>query len=499
MKSNPESVLMLSPGLFLNCSHAAMKSHPESELLCASWALFELLTYSHEIPSRKWVARCLLGFIWIAHMQPWNSIQAVSCWVPSRLHLNCWYAAMKSHSESELLGASLAPFELLTCSHEISSRMWVAGCLLGSIWIAHMQPWNPIQDVSCWVPPWLHLNCWHAAMKSHSGCELLGVSLALFELLTCSHEIPYRMWVAGCLLGFIWIAHMHPVCELLCLLGSIWIAHMWPWNFIQFVSCLPPWLHLNCSNAAMKFHPECKLLCASFALFGLLTCSHEISSSLWVAVCLLGFIWIADMHPWNSFQVVSCCVSPWLHLNCSHAAMKSNSGCELLCTFLALFELLTCSHEIPSRMWVAVHLLGSIWIVYMQPWNPIQAVCCCVPPWLYLNCWHAAIKFHPGCELLYVFLALFELLTAVMKSHPESDLLCASLALFELLTCSHEILFRMWVAVCLGYTQIANMLPSHLVQFVPVFFHLLPSFYSVNRSIFFRCKMFRLLWTLASM
>jgi len=229
--------------------------------------------------------------------------------------------------------------------------MWVAVCLLCSIWIADMQPWNPIQGVSCCVPPGLHLNCWYAAMKSHPGCELLHF------------------------------------------LGTIWITDMQPWNPIQAVSCcVPPGLHLNCWHAAMKSHSDCELL------------------------CLLGSIWIADMQPWNSIQYVSCCVPPGLYLNCWHAAMKSHSGCELLCAYWALFELLTCNHEIPFREWVAVCLLGFIGIADMQPWNPIQAVSCCVPPQLHSNCWHAAIK-----------------------SHPAGELLCATCLLFELLTCSHEI------------------------------------------------------------
>jgi len=148
---------------------------------------FKLTTHMIHPMSRMWVAVHFLGFIWIADMQLWNSYPAC-----------------------ELLCASLAPLELLTCSHEIPSRMWVAVCLLGSIGIADMQPWNPIQGVSCCVPPWLHWDCWHAAMKFHPACELLCASLAPLGLLTCSHEIPSRMWVAVCLLGSIGIAEMRP-------------------------------------------------------------------------------------------------------------------------------------------------------------------------------------------------------------------------------------------------------------------------------------------------
>ena len=143
------------------------------------------------------------------------------------------------------------------------SRMWVV-CLLGSIGIADMQPWNPIQPVSCCVPPGLHLTCWHAAMKSHPVGELLCVSWAQYEWLTSSHEIPSSLWVA------------------VCLLGSIWMADMQPWNPIQLVSCSVPALHLNCWHAAMKYHPGSEFLCAFWAPFQSLTCCHHITSSLYL-------------------------------------------------------------------------------------------------------------------------------------------------------------------------------------------------------------------------
>jgi len=475
------------PGLHLNGWHAAMKFHPACELPCASWAQFEWLTCSHQIPSRPWVAMCLLGSIWMADMQPWNLIQWVSCCVPPGPNLNGWHAAMKFHPACELPCAPWAQFEWLTCSYEISSSLWVALCLLGSIWMADMQLWNPIQVVSCCVSLGLNLNGWHAAMKFHPACELPCASWNQFEWLTCSHEIPSSGWVA------------------VCLLGSIWMADMQPWNSIQAVSCcVPPGLNLNCWHTAMKFHLGSELLCASWAQFRWLTCSHEISSRLWVAVCLLGSIWMADMQPWNLIQAVSCCVPLGLHLDGWHAATKSHPGCELLCASWAKFEWLTCSYEIPSRLWVAICLLDWIWVADMQPWDPIQAVSCCVPLGLNLNGWHAAVKSHPACELPYACWAGFEWLIysheipsrlwvavcllgsiwvadmqpwntiqavsccvppglklngwhAAMKSPPGCELLCASWTQFEWLTCSHEIPSSWWVAVCLPSIWIADM------------------------------------------
>jgi len=53
---------------------------------------------------------------------------------------------MKSYPESELL------------------------CLLGSIWIADMLPWNSCQQVSCCAPSGLYLNCWHTVNIISSLC-----------------------------------------------------------------------------------------------------------------------------------------------------------------------------------------------------------------------------------------------------------------------------------------------------------------------------------------
>ena len=142
-------------------------------------------------------------------------MQEVCCYVPSVLHLNCWWNSIQDVSYYVPFGA----FELL-------------------IWD------NSIQDVSSCMPPVLHLNCWYMVIKFHPVCELLYASWAPYELLTCSHEIPSSLWVATCLLGY--------------------IADMWVWNCIQDVSyCVFPGLHVNYWNVAIKLHPGCELLCAS--------------------------------------------------------------------------------------------------------------------------------------------------------------------------------------------------------------------------------------------
>ena len=159
----------------------------------------------------------------------------------------------------------------------------------------------------------------------------------------------------------------------------------------------------------MKSHPGCKLLCTCWALFESL-------------ICLL-------------IQHVSCCAPPGLYLNYWHAFMKFHPVCELLCISWVPIESLTCHHGIPSSMWVVVQLLGFIWITDISLWNSIQRVSCCGPSGLYLNDWHAFIKFYSGCELL-----------------------CTSWGPFKSLTYLLEILSREWVVVhLLGSTWITDM------------------------------------------
>jgi hypothetical protein len=98
------------------------------------------------------------------------------------------------------------------------------------------------------------------------------------------------------------------------------------------------------------------------------------------------------------------------------------------------------------------------------------------------------MKFYPGCEPLYTFWALFELLIyAFVKSYPACELLCTSLALFELLTCLYKNLSRMQVHL-LGYVLIADMsLSNHLVCGLPcifwTLFELLTCFYEILSSL----------------
>jgi len=269
------------------------------------WTSFELLTCLDGISSRLWAAR-----------QFWALFESLTWW----------------------------------CFYEILSSLWVAGQLLGFIWINDMHSWNLVQNVSCWAPPKLYLNQWYAFMKSCPGCELLCTSQVLFESLTCLLWNPVQH-VSSCAFPRLYLNHWHVFYEILSRLwvsvhfpGSIWITDM----------------------SSMKSCPACELLCFSQAPFESLTCL------LWNPVQLVSFCAFPRLHLtcllWNPVQGVSCCAPPRLYLNHWHAF-----------------------YEILYRVWVAVHLPGSIWITDMP-----------------------SMKSCPVCELLCTSQAPFESLTCLL-------------------------------------------------------------------------------------
>ena len=134
------------------CWYAAIICLPGGELLCLSWAPLEFAMKFLPEGELLYISWASLEF---ADMLLLNLIQEVSGCVAPGLQLN-----------------------LLTCCYNISPRMWVAVCLLGSTWIADILLWNPCQNVSCHVSPVLPSN-----------------------LLTCHYQMPSRRWVAVWLLG----------------------------------------------------------------------------------------------------------------------------------------------------------------------------------------------------------------------------------------------------------------------------------------------------------
>lgn len=128
----------------------------------------------------------------------------MSCYAPSRVHLNHWQALIKYYIDCQSLCTSWASLVLLICPHENLSSEWVTAdplssiwlltlsyeiwCsewvtmhLLDFIWIGDIPLWHSMQLVSCCVPYGLHLHCWHALMKLHLVCESLCTSYALLN------------------------------------------------------------------------------------------------------------------------------------------------------------------------------------------------------------------------------------------------------------------------------------------------------------------------------
>ena len=153
------------------------------------------------------------------------------------------------------------------------------------------------------------------------------------------------------------------------------------------------------------------------------------------------------MPPWNLIQKVSLCAPPGLHLNFWHASIKYHPVCESLCISWALFESLMYFNEILSRMWVSVHLLGSIWIVDIL---------------------------HPASELLSAFWAPFDLLTYyfyILFSLYLSSSICSLVLLFWYTYISQINHVRSLVGVQFNVRPYLTLFQS-LCLYIPVYRHL---------------------------
>ena len=184
--------------------------------------------------------------------------------------------------------------------------------------------------------------------------------------------------------------------------------------------CAPPGLHLNHWHTFWKSYPGSELLCTSWAPLKSLTCPY-------------------DIHP----------------------------ACELLCTPWVSLASLTHLYENLSRVWVVVHLLGSIWTIDMPWWKLIQQVSCCALPGLYLDYWHAFMKSYPGSELLWTFWIPFESLISIYEFSSSMWVVVHFLGSFKLLTCLYEIPSSKWIVVVvhlLSSICITNILSWNPIQ-----------------------------------
>jgi hypothetical protein len=158
-----------SSELDFNCWHATLKSYSESEFWWLFWAWSHLLTCCSQFASSMWVPVVVLSLILTADMSLSNHIQYVSASDCSELDFNCWHTTLKLLPGSKPLWLLWAWFHLLICYSQIASREWVPVVVLSLISIADIL--NHIQRVGPGDCSEHDFNCWHAALKSLSGCE----------------------------------------------------------------------------------------------------------------------------------------------------------------------------------------------------------------------------------------------------------------------------------------------------------------------------------------
>jgi len=394
---------------------------------CASPQLFLTFDLLSWCPACESLCFSVLSLI--SGLLPWNSVQIVSHCASSQL---CLWS--------------------LTSCHEILFRVWVPVLLLSSV-----------------------SDFWSSAIKSHPAC----VSLCFSSALSLISDLLFRVWVPVLLstVSDLWPPGMkfHSACEFLCFSSALsLISDLLAWNPVQRVSpCASPQLCFLSLTSCTKFHPACESLCFFSAL------------SL-----------ISDLLS-NPIQHVSPCASLRLCLSC-HEILSRLWVCAS--PQVCLWSLTSC-HEISFRVWVPVLLLRSVSDIWPLAWNPVQSVSPCASPQLPLisdllreipsslwvpvllpssifDLWSPAMKSLSACKFLCFSSAL--LISDLLPWNPVQDVSsCASAQLCFWSLVTFHLACKSLLLTCLSLNSL-----SSCVQFVPVFFHLFSSPYSVNRPAF---------------
>ena len=142
---------------------------------------------------------------------------------------------------------------------------------------------------------------------------------------------------------------------------------------------------------------------------------------------------------WTCIQELSHHGHSELKFNCWHAPVNLHPASELPWTFTAQIQLLTCSCELASSLWVTMDIHSSNSIADMLLWTCIQFVSHHGHSQLRFNCWHAPVNLHPVCESPWTFTAQIQLLTCSCELHPASESPWTFTAQIQLLTCSCEL------------------------------------------------------------
>ena len=153
------------------------------------WGSIGSLIHPYDIPSSMWVAVCFLGFIWIADMHLWNSIQNVGWCMLSRLYLNHWDITFIFFLVCTylLLHAPLALLSWQTCILQLDH---IESCV----------------DVQFNVRPYFILLLMYLQLHRHPPCLVSLVRLIFFFFWYSSFLTARWIAILICLEHSFWIA-----------------------------------------------------------------------------------------------------------------------------------------------------------------------------------------------------------------------------------------------------------------------------------------------------
>ena len=283
-------------------------SHPGSESCTASVLDVHCWHCLNELPSSEWVMCSSCAWFPIADI-----------------------AFMNSHPGSELCAAPVLDFYYWHCLHKISSSLWVMCNFCALFPLLTLPVWTLIQFVSH-----VQLLCFIsivdiACINSHSVCESCAALVLYFHCWCCLHELSSSLWVMCKLMCFISIADIacinsYPVCE----------------------SCAAHVLDFYCWHYMHELPSSKWAMCSSYAWFPLLTLPAQtlIQGVSHVSFCvqqvshrqLMDFFSIANIACIKFHLASESCAPP---VPCFHCLHKLPSRKWVMCTFCALFPLLT--------------------------------------------------------------------------------------------------------------------------------------------------------------
>ena len=275
-------------------------------------------------------------------------------------------------------------------------------------------------------------------LNFYPGSESSAPPLLYFRCWHCLHELLSRKWV---------------IC-----IFSAWFPFLTlpAWTPIQYVSHL----HLLClisipDIAWMNFYPGSESSAPPLLDFHSWHCLHELLSRKWVICTFSALFPLLTLPAWTPIQYVS-----HLHLLCfisiaDIVCMNSYPGSESSASSLLGFHSWHCLHELLSREWVICTSFAWFPFLTLPAWTPIQFV-----SHLHLLC----------------LISIPDI--ACMNSYPGSESSAPPLLDFHSWHCLHELLSSLWV-ICtssalfpfltlLAWTPIQDVSHLHLLCLISI-------------------------------